>query len=329
MPQKTTKGWHVDMRPDGRMGKRIRRTFDTKAEALRFEAHIKSKAVQGEWNPKPEDTRRLSELCKIWANQHGKNLKDGERRLRKLEQFCERMSNPAAKQLSAEKYLNYRSKRDVSPKTLNNELGYINAVFNELARTDQIDYSNPLAKVRPIKIAERELSYLEVDQIQELLDSIDSGCDNPHVAIITRICLATGARWGEAEGLTTERVKNYSVTFTDTKSGKNRTIPIDDKEFYNDIRAHLKQHKTMPSSITSFRRALGRCSFTLPKGQASHVLRHTFASHVIMQTGDLLTLKRLLGHASITMTERYAHLAPNHMTQAASKNPLNLLKKVD
>ncbi len=46
-----------------------------------------------------------------------------------------------------------------------------------------------------------------------------------------------------------------------------------------------------------------------------HDLRHTFASHFAMRTGDLPTLQQLLGHASIQMTLRYAHLSDTHMAE--------------
>jgi len=41
-----------------------------------------------------------------------------------------------------------------------------------------------------------------------------------------------------------------------------------------------------------------------------HALRHTFASHWMLKGGDIYRLQRILGHASIAMTQRYAHLAP-------------------
>ena len=44
---------------------------------------------------------------------------------------------------------------------------------------------------------------------------------------VTRICLATGARWSEAEKLRAEQVTENLITFVDTKSGKNRSVPVD------------------------------------------------------------------------------------------------------
>lgn len=322
--------WLADIYPEGRNGPRIRKKFPTKHEAQRFEAFVKSQADKGEpWNPKPSDSRKLTELVTTWYNLHGKHLKDGDRRHTKLLHLVKAIGNPPGQQFKPGQFLTYRARRieaGISAKTLNNELGYLNAVFNELHRTQQVEYSNPLASVRPIKIAERELSYLTTDQIQELLDSIDSGCENPHVAIIARVCLATGARWGEGEGLRGRDVTNGRVTFTDTKSGKNRSVPIE-PELFNLVKSHLKQYQVMNSAITSFRRALDRCSFTLPKGQASHVLRHSFASHFIMNGGDILTLQKILGHSSLVMTMRYAHLAPEHLNYAIKFNPLSSLRR--
>ncbi|MBB1605847.1 hypothetical protein A9979_04925 [Pseudomonas sp. UMC76] len=54
----------------------------------------------------------------------------------------------------------------------------------------------------------------------------------------------------------------------------------------------------------------------------THILRHTFASHYMMGGGDILTLQRILGHSSITMTMRYAHLSPEHLESAMRLSPL-------
>ena len=50
-----------------------------------------------------------------------------------------------------------------------------------------------------------------------------------------------------------------------------------------------------------------------------HDLRHTFASHLVMAGVDLVTVKELLGHKTIDMTNRYTHLAQEHKAQAVAK----------
>lgn len=54
-----------------------------------------------------------------------------------------------------------------------------------------------------------------------------------------------------------------------------------------------------------------------------HTLRHTFTSHLVISGVDITTVSKLLGHSSITMTEKYAHLAPNHLRGAVEKLMFN------
>lgn len=330
MIKKLTNGrYRVDIRPGSAYGRRIRKTFDTKNEALRFEAWATTHAVQepdAPWNPKALDRRHLSDLVQLWYQGHGQHLRDGDRRKTALEAICEELSDPPAKDLKPADFLLWRDRRakaGAKPKTLNNLQGYLNAVFNELRRTDIIDYDNPLGRVRPIRIRETELAYLEHDQIQELLEVIEKTSKNPHVHLVTRVSLATGARWSEAEGLDRRKVKSGKVYFTDTKSGRNRAVPIS-AALEADLVDHFKRYGRFgTSTISAFRRALDKTSIVLPAGQAAHVLRHTFASHFIMNGGNILTLQRILGHANIQMTMRYAHLAPDHLEDAVRLNPLD------
>jgi site-specific recombinase XerD len=60
----------------------------------------------------------------------------------------------------------------------------------------------------------------------------------------------------------------------------------------------------------------------LPEGQATHVMRHTFASHFMMNGGNILTLQKILGHSSIVQTMTYAHFAPDYLNDAVRLNPL-------
>lgn len=325
--KKSGDSWLVDLYPEGRGGKRVRKKFDTKSEASRFEKFVLSRAHEGkEWNDSPSDKRKLNELVNHWYDAKGIYLKDAVKRKNCLLAVSEWMGNPVASKLSPSDFLQYsayRKQEGASEKTINNHLGYLNAVYNYLRSIDVIDYENPLARVKMIKIDERELSWLSKDEISHLLATIESFTGNPHVLLLTKICLSTGARWGEAEALTVRNVSDGKLHFIGTKSGKNRSIPVSN-ELHREILEHLKKHKSFSPSHSAFRRALKASKIQLPKGQAAHVLRHSFASHFVKNGGNILTLQKILGHSTIVMTMRYAHLSPDHLSEAVRLNPLDI-----
>ena len=74
-----------------------------------------------------------------------------------------------------------------------------------------------------------------------------------------------------------------------------------------------------------FRDAIERAQIILPESQLTHALRHSFASYCMMNGGNIIALQRILGHASLTMTIRYAHLAPEHLQETRNLNPLTML----
>jgi len=73
----------------------------------------------------------------------------------------------------------------------------------------------------------------------------------------------------------------------------------------------------------AFRKAMLRAGIETPVGQLTHVFRHTFASHFMMNGGNILVLQRILGHTDIKVTMRYAHFALDHLTDAMKLNPLD------
>jgi site-specific recombinase XerD len=77
-------------------------------------------------------------------------------------------------------------------------------------------------------------------------------------------------------------------------------------------------------SYSTFSRYLEKLAFDLPSGERTHVLRHTFASHFMMNGGNILTLQKVLGHSSLDMTMRYAHLSPDYLQEVVEKNPVAL-----
>lgn len=321
--------WLADFRPNGRGGRRYRKKFSAKAEAVRYESYIRSKVTEKpDWEPPKKDTRRLSDLIAVWYKGHGKSLKDGASRKQKLEALARFSGNPRAKEISESWYVEMRNRRiedGVSLSTVNHDLAYLKALFNELARLNHWDGDNPIKKVRKLKQDQPELSYLRIEQIKELLDYLKKLRDRD-CYLITKICLSTGARWSEAETLRPENISDRQIAFVSTKNGKPRYIPIS-KSLGDELRefARGKKGRLFKSSYDGISEVLEELDFGLPRGQRTHVFRHTFASHFMMNGGNILTLQRILDHSSLAMTMRYAHLAPEHLSEAVEKNPVENL----
>lgn len=309
--------WSVDFYVDGRGSQRVRRGgFPTKAHALRFERDFVS-------SPSPA-IERFSDLVDRWYQVHGVTLKNGARRYKALQQITERLRNPRACDFTAATWSSYRTERlkTASPSTINIEHIYVSSVFTELARQGHYHGTNPLHGMRRFRVDQKALAFLSFDQIQQLLAELAKS-HNPYVLIIAKIALATGARWSEAERLRRSQLLSDRIVYTATKSGRNRTVPVDPALIQEALSVALPTDRLFGPARGAFENAYARCGFKTP-GQLTHILRHTFASHFVMAGGDLRTLKDILGHADITTTMIYAHLAPEHLDKALSLNPLSL-----
>lgn len=333
--KKLTSGeWLCDFRVDGAESRRVRKKFSTKGEALAYEQYYREEAQKKPWMGEKEDRRRLSELIELWHNLHGQSLEASKSRLAKLHIVCRGLGDPIAAQLTAKDFAHYRDKRlkgeidngyhanpekwIAKPITVNREQQYLVAVFNELKRLGEWELPNPLEGVRVFKEAEKEMSWLTKAQIGVLLDACES-YGKIYLTRIVKVCLATGARWSEAERLTHSQLSPHKLTFTKTKGKKNRTVPI--PQWLYDELAPL-QGKMFHPCYQEFKKMLSLTDIQLAEGQKTHVLRHTFASHFMMNGGNILVLQRILGHANIRETMRYAHFAPDHLEEAAELNPI-------
>lgn len=299
------------------------RIFHRKRDAAQLDKQLELEFKRKNVN---KDYRTLDELITIWYRMHGKTLSDHVRLRKLLYRISESLGNPVGSDLTSEMFAKYREKRtlEVSLKTVNREHSYLRAVFNELNRLGVINFENPLTNIRQFRETECELRFLSHDEIARLLEQCENS-SNRSLLYIVKICLATGARWGEAENLKSSQISNGQITFLNTKSKKNRTIPINDILF-----SELTEIKPQSGGrmfiggLAAFRKALERAEITLPAGQNTHVLRHTFASHYVMGGGNIVKLRDALGHTEITTTMRYAHLAPDHLEDTLRLNPLNM-----
>lgn len=328
--------WQLDFypegKPKGKPAKRIRKTFSTKGEAIAYESHVMENLHVKPWLDGKEYRRKLCDLVTQWFDEHGVTLDDGEKRKSTMEFACESMGDPLAHEFDATMFSLYRKKllsgeisrtarvKQVSPRTMNLVLAYFRAVFNELKRLGHWKLDNPLINVRAFKSEEAELAYLEHEEITRLLEECMRS-RNDSTYWVACLCLVTGARWDEAESVTTKQIKNLKVSFFKTKGNKNRTVPIS-QEFYDALPKPAKPGRFFKSCYSALRKAVERAELNLPDGQLSHVLRHTFASHFMMNAGNTLVLKQILGHTDIKMTIRYSHFAPEHLEESKRLNPL-------
>lgn len=322
--------WLCECYPYGATGKRIRKQFATKGEALSHERRLMNNASTQLIN---DNAVTLSAFVERWYEMHGKTLTSGEERKVKLLAICERLDNPLAAHFDKNTFAVYRERRlsgewnqkgkkKLSEATVNREQSYLHAVFSEMKRLGEWEGDNPLSGIRQFKEGDQELAFLYEDEIARLLDACDQSA-NKDLGIIVRICLATGARWSEAQDLKQSQILPGRLTYTQTKSKKNRTVPISER-----LQKMLpkKRGALFSPAYEAFKAALNRAGIELPKGQRTHVLRHTFASHFMMRGGNILVLQQILGHSTIMMTMRYAHFAPDHLDAAITLNPFDSLK---
>src|SRR5881396_1402260 len=144
---------------------------------------------------------------------------------------------------------------------------------------------------------------------------------NPDLTGIVTIALETGLRKGELRTLTWDRVdlSRGVIRLEITKSGKRREVPM--RQIVYDVLAQ----RPGPREGRVFRGRNLRASFVNAVAQAQiddfhfHDTRHHFASWFMMRGGNLLALKALLGHATLAMTQRYAHLAPAYLRDEITK----------
>lgn len=310
--------YEVDVWPRGRNGKRIRRRFEKKQEAVLFERYVLANADKKEWLGASVDRRTLSELLDTWWLLYGQTQENGEIEKRHLNKTIRALGDPAVNRLNKRMIAQHRSQRledGISAATINRDIYRLSGMFSTLIKLEEFRKENPCKGLEPLKEAPPAMTYLAKSEISKLLDTLTG--DDRRVALL---CLSTGARWGEGSTLRGELVNHGRVTFLKTKNGKKRTVPISEE-----LEKEIKTSDTGPLFKVDYENFCERLRLVkpdLPRGQATHVLRHTFASWFMMNGGNIIALQQILGHASIQQTMVYAHLAPDYLQHAVTLNPL-------
>ncbi len=253
-------------------------------------------------------------------------------------------------------YVNERD--ELSEKTVANHLTLATTILNYVSRLKP-PWLTQVPKFRKPKVswASKDFQYLRSDdEISRFLRAAKRE-KNEIVFVLYATAVYTGMRAGELAGLQWPDIDFEQRFITvqrsydgPTKSGRIRWVPILDAllPILREWRLKCQTGFVFPSRNLKMQRASGRiyqevlhrvldvAGFEKVQRNGKlrpyirfHDLRHTFASHWMLKGGDIYRLQRILGHQSITMTERYSHLSPTAFTQDFNRFPAPVIEPAE
>lgn len=210
-------------------------------------------------------------------------------------------------------------------RTLNRKLSSVNSLFKYLMRTGKAD-QNPARKLHAQKLPERLPVYLKEAETELLLGdlSFGEGFTGFTDRLICELLYQTGMRRAELLGLKEQDVEwALQQLRVLGKGNKERLIPVY-PELLDSLKRYIGEKEALPEADRQYllvrengqplyanyvyrvvTRYLGLVS-TLKK-RSPHVLRHTFATHLLSNGANIQAIKELLGHSSLAATQIYTH----------------------
>ena len=212
------------------------------------------------------------------------------------------------------------TERPLTGATVNRAL----ALLRHLLRLahDEWELLEVVPRIRLEREPEGRLRWLTPEEATRLLDACRES-RNADLTDLVEFALFTGMRRGEVLGLTWERVdRARGVVLLDvTKSGRRREVPLNGRADAVLARRGSKSAGLVFSrNWNTFRHAF-ECAVARAKLEdfRFHDLRHTFASWTVQRGATLQEVKDLLGHSTLAMVMRYAHLSPEHLRSAVAR----------
>ena len=213
-----------------------------------------------------------------------------------------------------------------SPRSVHRKLTSLRTYCKYLIGLGELD-ANPLDRVLKPKLNKRVPAFVEEAKMDQLLDDFDFGDDFEGVRnrLILDLLYQTGMRRSELLGLTTRSVNLSGRSLKVMgKREKERIIPISDGlihsiEHYLLVREHVLKDPPVETMFVTVKgspvydklvyRIVNRylAMVTTLDKKSPHVLRHTFATHMLNGGADLNAIKELLGHANLSATQVYTH----------------------
>lgn len=213
---------------------------------------------------------------------------------------------------------------NISNRSINRKVSTLKSYYNYLLKSKQIT-QNPLRKHQSLKVSKKinvPFSEKEINEAIQNFGKIEN-FESIRDRLIIELLYSTGMRRAELIGL-----KNSSVDLSQRivkvlgKRNKERQIPLLDSVIKT-INNYQKQKNTMNANVDSFfitkkgeklyptlvYRIINEyfSKVSLKSKKSPHVIRHSFATHLLNEGADLNSVKELLGHSSLASTQIYTH----------------------
>ena len=303
--------------------------------AKQIEAKIKSELISGEYYDRTKLKKQQTTYSEFMEKKYLPYAKE-KKSYNREEELYRVWINPVIgnkplneiSPFDIEKIKNFM--KDKAPRTIQYALAVIRHSLNKAKHWGYFTGDNPVSMVKMPKINNRRLRFLTVDEANALLNECKKR--SKQLYEICLLSLSCGLRAGEIFNLTYKDIdlNNGIINIRNPKSGEDRAVYITDE-----VRSILENKHGEPDELVfkdTKRNKIKRISKTffiivdelgLNKGREDikdkvvfHTLRHTFASWLAIQGTPIYTIKELLGHKSLVMTERYSHLLPGVQREA-------------
>jgi len=309
--------WHREPVPDIKIdGKPCPAT---KEDAKKIETKRKESVEGGTWVPtRIANSKTFNEVVDQFWELHGRN-----RPSHSWPHMIERVRAAlGARKIGAitvadvQTFVNdVRERTSIS--TANRYRTLLSSIFSKARKYRLFHGDNPVHWVEKGKEPKYRLRYFSLEEMDRLLKAVDT-----RTYPVVATALLTGMRRREILELTWENVnlERCIIYVLKSKSGQSREVPVPGK--LHEVLMSLGPRSSGPIfgvTIAILRKDFDKALKTAgiptcgPDKAVFHTCRHTFGSWFIMRGGSIYTLQKLLGHSTIAMTEKYAHLGRGHI----------------
>ena len=320
--------WLVEVRyPDG---SRLRKRFRREREALRFWSAENVKIESGAWQESAPKNLTLGDALEQYRDysrvQHRSHKSYVEPSLRMWERELDLTSFLYTVTSAQIEDVKLRRAAHVGRSTVDKDLGTLKAFFNWcIARG--LAAANPVRKVKGFREDNTRLRYLTETEYQRLIETAREVQHSPLLADKITLAVHTGLRRGNLFHLRWDQIDFLSqvLRVPRTKANHPHAVPLNKTvvatltRLYADrsdspyVFPHLGgKHEGQPvmDVKNAFHTAVDAAGI---EDFRWHDLRHTFASWLVMRGASLRAVADLLGHRSLRMVMRYAHLSPAYL----------------